>query len=128
MAVRSTFASNYQPLESAVEKRKNMIIYSTFVITVGLALAFFRQARSAIRSVKHTKIWRNRFALCVILSALFSGIPFFYGVLWLSMAAGYNPSLGHGEVLVVAPIFNLALGILLAVVGRFLLARASIKW
>lgn len=105
-----------------------IIYYLTFAITIALAATFFVQARSAIRRGQQKKKWRNRFALYAILSALASGVPFFYSVLWLAVTAGYNPHVGHGEVLIVAPIFNLALGILLAVVGRVLLAWCSIKF
>jgi hypothetical protein len=105
-----------------------IIYYLTFTITIALAVAFFVQARIAIRCGQQKKVWRNRFALCVILSALITGVPFFYGALWLAVIAGYRPHVGHGEVLIVAPIFNLALGMLLAVVGRFLLVWHSIKF
>jgi hypothetical protein len=101
-----------------------IIYYLSFAITIAIAVAFFVQARTAIRRGQQKKIWRKRFALCVILSALISGGPFFYGTLWLAVTAGYNPHVGHGEVLIVAPIFNLALGILLAIVGRFFVSVA----
>jgi hypothetical protein len=88
----------------------------------------FVNARAAIGHGRDRKEVSNLFTVGAILAGFVSGLPIYYGVRWVLNTIGYRVNVGHGEVLVAAPIFNLILGLGLAMVGRMLLQWRPIKW
>jgi hypothetical protein len=104
------------------------IYYSTFLVTTGLALTAFALCLSAANRNENRSRYANRFALAALLAGLASGIPFFFGVLWAFDIAGHDVNVGHGVILVAAPLFNFCLGVVLAVVGSVIIRWCSIEW
>jgi hypothetical protein len=106
----------------------DFIYYSTFAVTVGLALAAFVAARTAVAKGADLTSSSNRLALAAIASGLFSGMPYFQGAIWIAHAAGYSVHTGHGLALVAAALFNALLGLALAALGRMVLRWQPVKW
>lgn len=105
------------------------IIYdTTFVITTGIVLIALGLSRAGIKNGGDVKRCTQRFLILAASSGLVSGIPIFYGAMWLFDVTGYYVNVGHGEILVAAPLFNLILGIALAAIGKILLQWTAIKW
>lgn len=109
------------PISACTMDMSDFIYYCTFVVTVGVALGALALAHTAIRKGGNKKIYSNRFALASVLSGLVSGTFLYYGVLCLFDVFGYHVSVGHGEVLIAAPLFNFILGLALAVPGKIVL-------
>ena len=101
------------------------VFYSTFFVTIGLALAAFVRSLAVVRRGGNTSHYATRFAFSALLAGLASGTGFFYGVLWIFDALGNHINVGHGEVLIAAPFFNFCLGVVFAMLGATLLRWAS---
>ncbi|MYM31378.1 hypothetical protein GTP58_23860 [Duganella sp. CY15W] len=97
------------------------IYYSTFFVTIGLVALAFIKSLSAIQKRKDRFRCIVYFGISSILSGLISGAALFYGVLSLFDFLGHRVSVGHGEILIAAPVFNFGLGAVLAVIGTTLL-------
>ena len=105
------------------------IIYNTtFVITTGIVLIALGLSRAGIKSGGDINRYTKRFLILAASSGLVSGIPIFYGAMWLFNVTGYDVNVGHGEILVAVPLFNLILGVALTAIGKILLQWTPIKW
>lgn len=97
-----------------------------FSALVNIALASALTAHFRRRVKKHPTTEAKAKAayswLCVGF-AIFSGVAVFPGTIAL-----FNLPVGHGEVLIAAPLLNLLLAGLLVVAGRILIGWVSIKW
>ena len=89
----------------------DFLYYSTFIITVGLIALAAAIARSAISNGGDKNSCVRRFTVWVIAAGLVSGLPIFYGAIWMFDTIGHRANFGHGEALIAAPIFNFILGI-----------------
>lgn len=105
----------------------DFIYYCTFFVTAALALGALGLAHGAIRRGGNKKIYSNRFTIISMLSGLASGIFLYYGMLWLFDILGYRLNVGHGEVLIAAPLFNFILGVVLVLPGRLVLQWQPIR-
>ena len=105
----------------------DFIYYCTFFVTAALALGALGLAHRAIRRGGNEKIYLNRFTVASMLSGLVSGVFLYYGVLWLFDILGYRVNVGHGEVLIAAPLFNFILGAVLVIPGRMVLQWQPIR-
>ncbi|MFC5548121.1 hypothetical protein [Massilia aerilata] len=106
----------------------DLIYYASFLVTALVVLALLAVARAAIRRGGDEKTWTNYFMFGAILAGMVSGCLLFHAVLWSFDAAGHRLNVGHGEVIVAAPFFNLVLGVVLAILGRVLLRWRPIAW
>lgn len=97
------------------------IYYSTFFVTMGLVALAFTKSLSAIQKGKDRFRCIVYFGISSILSGFISGTVLFYGGLSLFDFLGHHVSVGHGEILIAAPVFNLCLGLVVAVMGTALL-------
>ena len=97
------------------------VYYSTFFVTMGLAAFAFTKLRSAIQKGKDRFRCIVYFGISSIFSGLISGVALFYSVLSLFDFLGHHVSVGHGEILIAAPMFNFGLGVALAIIGTTLL-------
>jgi hypothetical protein len=88
---------------------------------MGLATLAFTNSLSAIHKGKDRSRCIVYFGIWSIFSGLISGAALFYGVLCLLDFLGHHVSVGHGEILIPAPVFNFGLGVLLAIIGTTLL-------
>lgn len=88
---------------------------------MGLAALAFTKSLSAIHKGKGRFRCIVYFGIWSIFSGLISGVALFYGVLSLFDFLGHLVSVGHGEILIAAPVFNFGLGVVLAAIGTTLL-------
>ena len=105
----------------------DLLCYSAFALTILLALASFALARSSIGQGTPVRLSCRRFVLASIAAGLASGVVYFHGVLRVADAIGFHVDVGHGEVLVAAPLFNAVLGAILAAIGRVILLWEPIR-
>ena len=82
-----------------------------------LAVHFRRRVRNHLAIAKASYSW-----LCAGVG-IFSGFAVFLGTMSL-----FNLPVGHGEVLIAAPLLNLLLAGLLIAAGRIVVGGAPIKW
>lgn len=99
----------------------DLLYYSTFGLTVVLAIISFAIARMTISGGRTVKSAVSRYTLATIASGLFSGIVYLYGTLSLLDHIGMHVNFGHGVEVVVAPVFNLVLSAVIALIGRIVL-------
>jgi hypothetical protein len=97
------------------------LVYSSLLLTISLAVAAFFRARAAIAADGATRSSSRRFGVTAVAAGLASGVLYFYGILWLCDALGAHVNVGHGEVLIAAPLLNTVLGAVLAAIGRVIL-------
>lgn len=88
---------------------------------MGLAVFAFTKSLSAIQKGKDRFRCIVHFGISSIFSGLISGVVLFYGVLSLFDFLNHHVSVGHGEILIAAPVFNCGLGVALAIMGTILL-------
>lgn len=98
-----------------------LIAYITFALTIILAIASFALAFSAMRRGVSEKTAANRYSLAAFASGCIAGFPCFFGILSLCGISGARVNVGHGEILIAAPLCNAVLGLVLAGVGRVIL-------
>jgi hypothetical protein len=106
----------------------DLIYYCTFILTAGLSATAFVLARNDIIGGGNKQRLSWRFAFASVFAGLGSGSIMYFGTLWLLDVAGHRVNVGHGEVLIAAPAFNLCLGLVLAVVGKAILNWSSFTW
>lgn len=99
----------------------NLIACATYALTAMLAGASFALSYTAMRRGADEKTTANRYTLAAIGSGCIAGFPCFFGTLWLCDISGVRVNVGHGEILIVAPLCNALLGVVLAGVGRVIL-------
>lgn len=102
----------------------DIVFWLCAVLNAGIASALIVHFRSHVkagalteRKAKVTYSW-----LCLAIGA-FCGIAVFLGI-----TALFNVSLGHGEIIIAAPLFNLLLSCALIVAGRIVIGWIPIKW
>lgn len=95
--------------------------YSTFAVTLVLACMAFVRARTRTGNGAAVRSTANWFTVAAIASGLFGGFVYFLGGLSLLGWLGTPVNVGHGEMLVASPLFNLVFCVVLAVIGRIIL-------
>ncbi len=106
----------------------DVIFYSSFAITLGLSSMIYVRARAGIAHGRDRKECSNQFTIGTIVAGFVSGFLIYFGVLHALDAVGYRVNVGHGEVLIAAPFFNLILGLALGLVGRIPLQWDPVNW
>lgn len=90
------------------------------MLSLALAVYFRRRVKGHSSTEKHAK--RIYSWLCVVIG-LISGVALFVGVVDV-----FHISLGHAEILIAAPIFNLLLAGVLIIVGRVIIGWVPMRW
>ena len=90
--------------------------------TVSVALSAWFRVQVKAQSLTEVKAKNIYSWLCVAVS-LFSGVVLFIGITSL-----FDIFLGHGEILIASPIFNLLLSGVLITVGRTIIGWEPMKW
>ena len=104
------------------------LCYSSFALTIVLAVVPGVLTRVAIAKGAPVRSSARRFVLASLGAGFASGVLYFYGMLWLCDALGARVNVGHGEVLIAAPLLNAVLGAVLAAIGRVMLLWEPVGW
>lgn len=102
----------------------DIVFWFCAVLNAGLSvvlIVLFR-SRVLVGTLTERKAKAIYSALCLAIAA-FCGIALF-----LSMTGLFKVSLGHGEMIVAAPVFNFLLACALIVAGRIVIGWVPIKW
>jgi len=101
-----------------------IVLWLCSVLNAATAIALAAWFRFQVKAQALTEEKAKTFYswLCVVIS-LFSGLVLFIGITTL-----FNIFLGHGEILIAAPIYNLLLSCVLIISGRIVIGWVPIKW
>jgi hypothetical protein len=102
---------------------ENVFLLCTLInvaIAISLMVRFRMQVKADARTEAKAKLTYSW--LCVA-GGIFSGVLLFFGI-----AALFDISLGHGEILVAAPVFNLLLSFVSIAAGRIVIGWTPLNW
>lgn len=100
------------------------VLWLSLVFNVGLTAALITYFRSIVKAGALTERKAKAiYSFLCLATGAFCGIALFLGV-----TAMFEISLGHGEIIFAAPLFNLALSCVLIVAGRIVIGWVPIKW
>jgi hypothetical protein len=86
------------------------------------ALTIFFRRRVTSRKLAEPKAKAIYSWLCAVV-ALLSGTAVFFGIVAL-----FHIPVGHGEILIAAPLFNLMLSTALIIAGRIIIGWVPVNW
>ena len=102
----------------------DLVFWLCALLNVGLASALATHFRRRVKAQRLAEAKAK-----AIYSWLCVGIGIFSGaVIFLGSVALFHIPLGHGEILIASPLFNLLLAGMLIIAGRVIIGWAPMKW
>ncbi len=90
----------------------------------GISIVLLTWLRRGARAGAYSaRVARNAYTVLCIGVGIFSGVALFYGSVAL-----FGLFVGHGEVLIAAPMWNLVLSGAMVPVGRIVIGWEPVKW
>lgn len=97
-----------------------LCLAANVLLSVAWAAWLTRRVRHGVYAERQAK---NLFVALCLATGVFCGAVLFYAAV-----AWFDVFVGHGEVLIAAPLWNLALSAVLAFVGRVAIGWERMKW
>ena len=102
----------------------NLVFWFCSLTNAAFAITFAAWFRRQVKARRFTETKaKTIYSWLCIVASIFLGIVLFIGITSL-----FNISLGHGEILIAAPIFNLLLSCVLIIAGRIIIGWVAVKW